>query len=300
MRRGAVLSFPHTTLASSGPIVARIAAALHREGIERIILLGVLHSGSLPRHAQDAFRTALDSASPDRKRRSALEVIGGAFLPARTDARRNPNRRQLPQLDWSHADTAVFRVDEQGVTDHEFSLDTILAILDAYANRFPQFSPEVLPIYVGVSQCPQASYFVCGGEIAAALSEFRTPTTAVLATGDMIHYGPFYGLTIPGASETSDRDAFSLLRGRLESLLGRALSAGSVDDETFRLASVLGNDQRFVLPVLAAWLGPNSSARLLSLEMIDYSTILSAPSPCFVAAALAEYVPGTATVDSRR
>ncbi len=297
IRRGGIVSFPHTTLDTAGPLDAHIVTALHATGVRRIVCLGVLHGGCLPADAQRAFRLALDPTAEPTDRRRALTDIGGTFLlPQLASATgRDENRfaghaGTYDQI-LADPDPSVVRADLQGVCRHEFSLDTFLAVLAAYSERFPQFLPEILPVYVGVTQCAERSFHCSAPDVAAALSKLLTQDTACVATGDLIHYGPFYGVTVPGAPGTDPNRAFRLVRARLETLLTQTLDKGLVDDESFEAATTLGNDQRFVLPIIAALLGPHASAKTLSFDMVDYSRILSTPPPCFVAATLAAYVP---------
>ena len=304
IRRGAIVSFPHTTLETAGPLDARIIAALHAAGIRRIVCLGVLHSGCLAEGAQSAFRIALDPASDQAERRRALADIGGAFLPSSPASGPGNEEKQSPEhsaiCDRSVVDSAVVRADQQGICRHEFSLDTFLTILSRYSERFPQFLPDVVPVYVGVTQCAERSFYASATSVADRLSKWITQDTALVATGDLIHYGPFYGVTVPGASGTDSIGAFHRLRTRLETLLARVLDAGQLDDESFEAARALGNDQRFIRPIVSALLGPHASAQIESFDMVDYSHILSAPAPCFVAAALAAYQPAPKDVDTNR
>ena len=297
IRKGAVLSFPHTTLATAGPVDARAVAALHRAGLERILLLGVLHRGSLPRQAQDSFRVALEPNTNPDALRAALRGIGGALIPP------PPVDRLRPCLmNWNPTGTSLLRTDRLAITSREFSLDTFLAILAAYMEHVPSFSPELLPIYVGVTRTPGIPHVDVSENIAAKLSTLRASSTALVVTGDLIHYGPFYGVDVPDNRAVDDRDryAFRLLRDRLQATLAQTLFEGGVDDTAFRYLTELANDQRFILPIVTAWLGPHASVRLLSLEMVDYAGILGVPRPCFVASALAVYLPDPAGVDSRR
>jgi len=304
IRRGGIVSFPHTTLDTAGPLDAHVVTALHAAGVRRIVCLGVLHGGCLHADAQRAFRLALDPTADPTERHRALADIGGAFLlpqPASATGRdENRFAGHAATYDQILADPSVVRADLQGVCRHEFSLDTFLAVLAAYSERFPQFLPEILPVYVGVTQCADRSFYASAPDVAAALSKLFTQDTAWVATGDLIHYGPFYGVTVPGAPGTDPNRASRELRTRLERLLTQVLDDGKVNDESFDTATVLGNDQRFILPIIAALLGPHASAKTLSFDMVDYSHILSTPPPCFVAATLSAYVPASGDVDTNR
>jgi len=296
IRRGGIVSFPHTTLDTAGPLDAHVVAALHAAGVRRIVCLGVLHRGCLPADAQRAFRLALDPTADPTERRRALADIGGAFLlpqPASATCRDESRfAGHTATYDQILADPSVVRADLQGVCRHEFSLDTFLAVLAAYSERFPQFLPEILPLYVGVTQCADRSFYASAPDVVTALSKLLTQDTACVATGDLIHYGPFYGVTVPEAAPGTDPyRAFRLVRARLERLLAQALDEGHVSNESFEAATALGSDQRFILPIIAALLGPHASAKTLSFDMVDYSQILSTPPPCFVAATLSAYVP---------
>ena len=76
LKRGAIVSFPHTSVHYSGPLQARLVSSLYRCGISRIIALGVLHGIGIP-----AFRRARDGDLSADERKGAFEEIKGGFVP---------------------------------------------------------------------------------------------------------------------------------------------------------------------------------------------------------------------------
>jgi hypothetical protein len=277
----AVLSFPHTALRYAGPLQARVARALYDDRtVERILALGVLHGGGL-----EAYRTALDSAAPADRRAAGFTIVRGALLPSERDVKTPFGA--LPV--WDVAPTSAVRADRVGLLAAEFSLDTFHAILRAAADALGRPPLPVLSVYVGMTRDPVSGSFGTAEAVADWMRACVDPSTAVVATGDLIHYGAAYG----GAWAPGNPVTRNALEQALRPDVERALAAafGSRDwDAAYRLSRErLGNDQREMLAVLSSHLGPRASASLLSFDLSDYSEILDVAPPCVVASALAAY-----------
>jgi len=276
--RNAILSFPHTALAFAGPLQTAVVSGLYRSGVRDVIALGVLHSGFLP-----AYRTALDEKAPLADRDRAFGVVRGGFaLPQETA------RTPFGDLPLLPADGPV-RVDRSGILDKEFSLDTFLATMALAAAAFDRPCLPVLPVFVGMTRDPVRRVFGPARELAEWLSCRIGPRTALVTTGDLVHFGATYGWT-PHEIEAAGRQESvnRALREGVARMLSLALEGQTEAAYQANLRS-LRNDQREILPVLAAYLRHNAGFELLAFEMSDYEPILEAESPCLVASALVAY-----------
>lgn len=273
-----VLSFPHTALRYAGPLQARTAhALLDTPGIERVLALGVLHGSSL-----EPYRRALDPAAPAARRGEGFLVVRGAFLP-------RPSEVQTPfgaTSHWSPDRTDVARVDEP-LLANEFSLDTFFAVLRLAADVLGRRPLPVCPLFVGMTRDPVTGSFAAAQELGEWLKAAVDAQTAVVATGDLVHYGTGYG-----AAWVDDEASQRGLERALEPWIDRVLQAAFVERD-WELAYALsreklGNDQREMLAVLSSYLGP-AAPKLLAFGLSDYSEILGVAPPCVVASALAAY-----------
>ncbi len=281
VERGSVLSFPHTALGYAGPLQAGVVRALFDARVRRILALGVLHSSGL-----DAYRAALDEAAAPDRRAAAFRQVRGAFLP--------PNRSCETSYGAVPAwipgeDLDCVRVDRTGLLASEFSLDTFLALDAAAADALGRPAIPVLPAYVGMMRDPQTGSFAAAEAFAGWIKRHVDDETAVVATGDLVHYGSAYGgAWLPGNPETPESLRLALLPE-----VERTLRAGLVErdwEEAYRRSrSRIGNDQREILPVLSALLGAGATFSFFSFELSDYAAILDAAPPCVVASALVEF-----------
>lgn len=281
VERRAVLSFPHTFLADAGPLQARVVRSLFDGRVERILALGVLHSGSL-----DAYRTALDEREPPDRRSEAFRAVRGAFLSSEAQAKTPLGAVPV----WRPGgEVEAVRVDRGGLLGAEFSLDTFLTVCRAGADVLGRRPLPVLAAYIGMTRDPSSGAFSVAEELGEWVRRECDARTAVVTTGDLVHYGSGYGEAwVPGAA--SDRAALcEALRPEVERCLEAALSRGSWGEAYTLSRGRLLNDQREILPVVAAYLGVPASFALLSFSLSDYAKVLGVAPPCFVASALARY-----------
>ena len=110
--------------------------------------------------------------------------------------------------------------------------------------------------------------------------------TAIVTTGDVVHYGAVYGSkdegSVPGQLE-------SRFRTKLKELLATAFAQRDLENAYQISLLELKSDQREILPVLAHMLGAEACAELLAFELSDYSGIFDTAPPCLVASALIAY-----------
>lgn len=277
----AVLSFPHTALRYAGPLQARVARALYDDPcVERVLALGVLHSGSI-----EMYRTALDEAAAAARRAGAYAKIRGAFLSLATGVETPFG----PVPTWAVEEAGVVRADPANLLAAEFSLDTFHCVLRAAADALGHPPLPVLPIYIGMTRDPVSGSFAAAEEVGDWIRAHVDSSTAVVATGDFVHYGTAYG----GAWIDGNPVGVEALRRALKPQVDGVLRAAFVDGDwpnAYRWSrEKLGNDQREMLAVLSSYLGPRAEPSVLTFDLSDYSEILGVAPPCVVASALAAY-----------
>ncbi len=281
VRRGAVLSFPHTALAYAGPLQARVVRSLLDAGVERILALGVLHSGGV-----DVYRMALDERESAGRRAAAFGVVRGAFLHAEGAA--ETPFGTVPAWRPNHPGN-VARFERGGLLDAEFSLDTFLTVCRAGADALGRRPIPVLAAYVGMTRDPVSGAFSAADELAAWVEAERDAKTAVVTTGDLVHYGTGYGDAWVGGAPVDRGSLVAAIRPEVEGCLKAAFSRGDRAEAYVMSRGRLLNDQREILPVIAAYLGVPVPFEVLSFDLSDYAPILGVAAPCFVASALARY-----------
>lgn len=156
-RSSRALVVPHAGYDYSGPTAALAFAALPREGVRRVILLGTSHhfafaGGALPGPEITAFDTPLGAIPLDLK---AIKKLRGHRLFA------GPVKAHGP----------------------EHSLEVELPFLQVVAPE-----AKLVPIAVGGNTDLAACY-----EMAEALSSLLDQGTVVIASSDFTHHGPRYG-----------------------------------------------------------------------------------------------------------
>jgi hypothetical protein len=165
----------------------------------------------------------------------------------------------------------------------EFSLDAFVVFLRLAAQREGRNPPQVIARYPFLVGDDPAS--VPGLDEVAELAG-RMP---VVATTDPIHHGAGYGT--PEAERASERDATTVASTRacIEKQLA-LLAAGSFGAFA-DLAARVRSDFRDNGPVLAHLMRLNAqpSGEVLALRLVDYSEVLGAEVPTWVAAPLIRF-----------
>ncbi len=276
--RRTVWSFPHTAIDFCGPLQARVVASLYRARVRRAVALGVMHGSWVA-----PYVTALDESRPPEEREGAFATVSGAFAVETT-------RLTTP---FGHVDieptppAASIRADRENLLKREFSLDTFHAILRLAADVFQSDPPRLLPLYVGMTRHPTSGSFEGATRLAGDLHREWSSDTAIVTTGDVVHYGRVYGPTDRGDS-TQELAAYFLERLRVA--LDLALTRRDLEGAHSISQSELRSDQREILPVLAHLLGTDAKADIVSFEMSDYAPIFDVDPPCRVASSLIAYV----------
>lgn len=276
---GTVFSFPHTGIDDSGPIQARVVAALYRAGIKRVIALGVMHGSLIP-----AYRVAMDESASRGERADAFEHVSGAFLPTRRHLETPFGTHSVATL--TEPMSAEIRVDTDELLRDEFSLDTFHAVLRLAADVFQVELLPVLPLYIGMTRHPITGSFETAARLAHWLREQWDDETAIVTTGDVVHYGAVYGSEDEGLSSVPLELRF---RVRLEELFANAYAERDLETAYQSSLHGLKSDQREILPLLVHTLGEDARAELLTFELSDYASILDTVPPCLVASALIAY-----------
>lgn len=281
VRRRAVVSFPHTALRYAGPRQARLVRALYEtEGVERVLALGVLHGSGI-----EPYRTALDAAAPAARRTEGYAEVRGAFLACDPEVETPFSAGRV----WDAELCSAVRVDPTGLLAGEFSLDTFRGVVRVAADYLGRRPLPVLCVYVGMTRDPVSGSFGVADELAGWLRAHVSPSTALVATGDLVHYGTAYGgAWLPGNPASGDALERPLRRA-VEHLLAAAFVKRD-REAAYRLSRErLGNDQRELLAPLSGFMGPGARATLHEFELSDYAGILDVAPPCVVASALGVY-----------
>lgn len=277
-----VFSFPHTFAAASGPLQARVVAWLYRCGFKRVIALGVMHGSLMP-----VFQATANERLSQQERLDAFAQIEGAFLP-------EADRLATPfgHLPVQRIDLPLkgIRMDRQGLLETEFSLDTFHAILRFAADVFDVAPMPVIPAYVGMTRNPVTGAFDTATGLACWLRNQWDDETAIVTTGDVVHYGRVYGSEIFNDSPLQLEAHF---RHRLDVLLELALREEQMETAFQMCKNELASDQREILPVLARLVGDQvgdcGEAQIEAFELSDYAAIFETVPPCLVASALIVY-----------
>ena len=284
--RGAILSFPHTALAYAGPLQARVIAGLVRAGVTRIIALGVLHTSVLPEPYAGYRALIADPTGDTAARAAAAAALTGAFVPSGDEIATSFG--PVPLVPFTAGD--AIRADDD-ILKNEFSLDTFLSLLAVHAARMGIDPPPVAPIYVGLTYDPVHDSFAAATAVARALQSLVTPSTAIVTTGDLVHYGTAYSDPERIAAMPTDRRTLEeYFLPEVENTIARGLAGDHMAAFT-RAQATLASDQRYVLPVIAELLGPGANYRIIHFELSDYAGILSVAPPCYVASSLVAFIP---------
>ena len=277
-RRREILSFPHTAIDESGPLQARVVASLVGTGVRRVIALGVLHGAQV-----EPMCVARDMLESPSNRNRAFGEVRGAFCPCSTAMATPFGRLELGALPLS----ASIREDERGILHSEFSLDTFGAILRLAADICGTTPPYLVPLYVGMTRHPVTGSFESAERLAQELGDGWDDETAIVTTGDVVHYGAVYGPTEHGASTRSLRDHFLQ---RLREVLRLAIRDRDLEGAHQISEVELRSDQREILPVLSYLLGVGAEADIVSFALSDYAPIFDIDPPCLVASSLIAYM----------
>ncbi len=273
----AILSFPHTAARCAAPLQAQVVTTLQRRQPRLVIALGVLHLSEIA-----SYRAATDQAATSDCRARAVASLAGGFLPVE-------NLVETPfgvlKLELAPGEVpGILRCDRDRILKGEFSLDLFLALVRLQANleRVPPL--RVLALYVGLTRDPQTGSFGDATRLASAVKDLAGPDTAIVTTGDLVHFGHQYDPDERVKSMPADLDALTAhFRRETEDMLGLALMEADQASAFEHSERVLHNDQRFVLPVLAEFLGRAARFDVLEFSLCDYSSILGVEPPALVA-----------------
>ncbi len=281
----AILSFPHTALSYAVPLQARVIAGLYRARVSEVIALGVLHTSVMPTPYIDDLNRLHDSSIDPDVRKAGLARLSGAFFPS-------GEKITTPFGDLPIASIGPHRLirADAGILKNEFSLDTFLLLMVFYASQRGIDPLHVVPLYVGITYDPVEDSFAIAAELARALRQGIGREAAVVTTGDLVHYGTAYGdeARIPRMPKEKRALETYFLR-ETEDVLALALSKRNLKEAFTRSLEVLKSDQRYILPVIAEFLGHRADYEILHFELSDYDGILSVDPPCYVASSLITY-----------
>jgi len=192
----------------------------------------------------------------------------------------------------SISESDVVRCDEPGFLAEEFSLDTFFSLLHYYYLLHAHPLPRIVPLYIGMTRNPITDSFSVAERVGVAVRSMISAKTAIVATGDVTHYGSGYSL--PEVMDALPRDVVALkraLRDELERDLDMVINRREYHRALPRLDRFLNNDQRYLLPVIAETLGKKADYDIISFRLSDYSSINGVDAPCVVVSSLVAYGP---------
>jgi len=288
IQRGAILSFPHTAACYIGPLQTRVVSALYRCRIKRVIALGVLHTSTLPAPYDELYRTAVDDGGSSSERLKAFAALRGGFVPE--CGKIDTAFGQIPCEGIARNQAVGVRTDGRRVLKNEFSLDSFFSLMSLYAQMHGMPPIIVSPLYVGMTRDPVSGSFDVADDLADTLRSIWDSETAIVTTGDIMHYGTAY-TPAEKMLNLEEEQLEPFFRRECERILSLAVTKQDLDGAFRDSNEILRSDQRYILPAIAKYLGQNAESRILSFSLCDYSQILETARPCIVASALVAYVP---------
>lgn len=289
--KDAILSFPHTSVHYAGAIQTQVVSALYRSGVDQVIALGVFHAWGLKPYAT-LYQKAMNKNETTTVRLAAFSKLAGAFSPIKPfqETPFGPVPLSLPLTEK----TSIMRPDE-GVFRREFSLDTFLSLIRFYADLHKVDTLHIMPIYIGMTRNPLTGSFDLASRLAAVIQQTASANTAIVTTGDLVHYGTAYSSKERMARMPSiTRELEVVFLKELQQTLDLALIEKNYADAFYRADTILNNDQRYLLPLIAELLKTNAGYKILSFRLSDYAPILDVDPPCVVASSLVAYIPAKA------
>jgi hypothetical protein len=149
----------------------------------------------------------------------------------------------------------------------------------------------VVPLYIGLTRDPSGSYETAS-RLAACIAHRLDDRTAVVATGDLVHYGNAYcGVEQMRGLPADVRSLTPHFLSQVRDVLTLGLSRRDYDAFHDASTRILRSDQWNVLPVVAEYLGTGAEFEILSFALSDYASILGVAPPCLVASTLAAFLP---------
>jgi len=230
------------------------------------------------------YGVACDERASIEERLAGIAHVSGAFVPEGRVLETPFGALAMESM--VDGCPAVVRVDHGGLLGREFSLDIFHAVLRLAADVYRIDPLPVLPVYVGMTRNPLEKSFNTAASLSEWLRDQWDDQTAIVTTGDVVHYGAFYG----SEDEGSEPEGLNgLFLERLDDLFTAAFTEQDLESAYQISLRGLKSDQREILPVLAHLLGDGAEADVTTFNLSDYAAILDTPSPCLVASALIAY-----------
>ncbi|MBN1389156.1 MAG: hypothetical protein JXA22_00780 [Candidatus Thermoplasmatota archaeon] len=164
----------------------------------------------------------------------------------------------------------------------EFSLDTFKYVLDRTASIIGGERPELVELFLprgprgdkGDKERMQEQI-----DDSAFLGKMISDDTAVVLTGDLMHYGDFYERT--GYTDGKDDKLEKMIEKGLELIF-------SVRDKDlyFQNSRSCGNDQWASVVAITTLIPDDLAYRIFSMEFSDYSPVFQTSPPCLVASVM--------------
>lgn len=281
IENGGILSSPHTILKFSGEMILEVVRSTYAADVSSIIALGVIHAGALAEEYSSRFERLFEKDCKGNFEEVFDEFKGG-FFRSSDESTYGELPEFIPPDSWT-----LIRENNQ-LLENEFCLDYLHYINQLVAEVLDKDPIPVVPIYCGFSFDPCSGSFKIAKELAKEINVLNDGSTAILTTGDVVHFGHNY-------SEASDIKAkpnqIDKLEGYFFNKIKETFSTVFDDHNYWKgfelLNYELKSDQRLLLPVLSEVLLPQQTHfHFYDYKLSDYSDVWGVKKPSVVASAI--------------
>lgn len=260
-----IVSIPHTNISFSGKMTANLVYHLYSLGIEKIIALGIIH-GRIPSENKEDW-------------------IGG-FLPSKDII--NTPFGHVPLIKSDSLESKLFIRKNDFFIEKEFSLDNLFALMKFYGKENKLTDIPILPLFMKFSKNLVNDSYDVAEYVAKVLHELVDEKTAVVCTGDLMHYGHgFSSLEYMVGKPTESADLEKYFLPKIKRVIELALFKKEYDN-AIAICNEIINDQQQLLPIISKYL-ENPDYKIFEFEFSDYSKAYEQEKPCVVASALVGY-----------
>lgn len=262
-------------------MILEVVRSMYSADISRIIALGVLHTNALPSEFDTRFENLFEGTQSNSYQTDLTE-FKGAFYRSKDESIFGAVNRFDPPNSWE-----IIRQNDQ-LLENEFCLDYLFNLIVLTADVIDEEPIPLLPIYCGFSFDPATGSFELAKDIAQEINQLNSDDTALLATGDLVHFGNNYNK--PKATRNKPK-SISELEPLFYDKIERAFSAVFSEKDYSKgfelLHDELQSDQRLLLPVLSEFFSsPEVYYHFYRYRLSDYSEVWEVEKPSVVATSM--------------
>ncbi len=281
VENGGIISFPHTLLKFSSEMILEVARSMYSADISRIIALGVLHADTLPPESSTRLESLFEQTYTDSYKEDFTE-FKGAFYRAKDESAFGTLSRFEPPESWE-----IIRQNDHLLED-EFCLDYLFNIIELTADVIDEQPIPLLPIYCGVSFDPATDSFQLAEGLAAEINQLNNEDTALLATGNLVHFGNNYNEPkVIREKPKAIKELGPLFYDKIEEAFTAVFTEKDYLKGFDLLHNELQSDQGLLLPVLSELFSPYTvDYHFYKYRLSDYSEVWEVQKPSVVATSM--------------